>query len=63
MINYMSAPMINSLLVQQRRGNSAIMRAELAIRKSCQVLSFCLPHLLTPVAQIDTECEVEDHLL
>lgn len=63
MINYMSAPMINSSLVQQREGNSAIMRAELTIRKSCQVLSFCLPHLLTPVTQIDTECKVGDHLL
>lgn len=63
MINYMSAPMINSLLVQQREGNSTIMRAELTIRKSCQVLSFCLPHLLTPVTQIDTECKVGDHLL
>lgn len=63
MINYMSAPMINSLLVQQGEGNSAIMRPELTIRKPCQVLSFCLPHLLIPVTQVDTESKGEDHLL
>lgn len=62
-INYMSALMIVSFLVQQREGNSDIMRPELTIRKSCQVLSFYLPHLLSLVTQIDTEHRVEDHLL
>lgn len=63
MINCMSALIIISFLVQRREGNSGIMRPELTIRKSFQVLACYLPHLLSLVTQIGTEYKMEDHLL
>jgi len=62
MINCVSALMISSFLVQQREGNSDIMRPELTIKKFCKVLSFYLPHLLSLVTQIVTKYKMEDHL-
>lgn len=63
MINYMSALVIISFLVQQREGNSGIMSPKLTTKKPCQVLPFSLPHLLSLIIQIDTQHKVKDHLL